>query len=212
MKRKQSLLTHLKRHPEYLYVLFIPAYLLCFFLMERLVPVEGYWVSYLPLDDRIPFLECFVIPYCLWYLLLPFTGVVLLLTDVPELRRYMRFLMLGFGVSMLFCLLVPNGQDLRPAEFARDNPFTRVLAAIYAVDTNTNVLPSMHVVGCGASASAAFGSRGPLRRVRWGVLALCLLVCASTVLVKQHSLLDLLAGLALCLPIRLLLYGKARKS
>ena len=34
-----------------------------------------------------------------------------------------------------------------------------------------------------------------------------LLICASTVFIKQHSILDTLAGLALCLPIYWVIYG-----
>ena len=203
-----SILRRMAR-PEALYVLFIPIYLACFALVERAVPGDGFYhVSYLPLDDRIPFVECFVIPYCLWYPLLAGTGVFLLLADPAELRRYMRFLMLGFGFSLLFCLAVPNGQELRPEVFARDNLFTALLELIYAADTNTNVFPSMHVIGCGAVVWAAFGGGAALRRFRGGAAALCLLVCASTVLVKQHSVLDVIAGAAVSLLIGTLLYRK----
>lgn len=204
---------HLAGHPEYLYLLFVPVYLLCFTLVERLVPPEGgYWVSWTPLDDRIPFFESFVVPYCAWYPLLFGVGLELLRSDVPGFKSYMHFLMLGFGFSLLFCLAFPNGQDLRPERFARENLFTAVLRGIYAVDTNTNVFPSMHVVGCGAVLGSAFRAKGKLRRFRWAVLALCALICASTVLVKQHSVLDLVAGIAVCAPIDLYLYEKAGKK
>ena len=202
----------LAAHPEYLYLLFVPAYLLCFALVERLVPPEGgYWVSWTPLDERIPFLEYFVVPYCAWYPLLLFTGLELMLTDAAGFKRYMNYLMLGFGFSLLFCLAFPNGQDLRPDHFARDNIFTEILRGIYAADTNTNVFPSMHVVGCGAVLGAVLRAKGRLRRLRRAVPALCILICASTVLVKQHSVLDIVAGIAVCVPIDLYLYEKTGK-
>ena len=100
---------HLAGHPEYLYLLFVPVYLLCFTLVERLVPPEGgYWVSWTPLDDRIPFFESFVVPYCAWYPLLFGVGLELLRSDVPGFKSYMHFLMLGFGFSLLFCLAFPS--------------------------------------------------------------------------------------------------------
>jgi hypothetical protein len=59
-KRRFSLRALLKAHPEYWYVLFVPAYLLCFAVVERLVPSDAdYWVSYCRLDDFIPFCEVF---------------------------------------------------------------------------------------------------------------------------------------------------------
>ena len=191
----------MKKHPEYWYVLFLPGYLLCFFLVEHLVPADcDYWVSYCRLDDYIPFLEIFVIPYCCWYPLLFCVGIYLMFTDPPELRRYAWFLIIGCGFSLLFCALFPNGQDLRPAEFPRENVFTRLLAGIYAADTNTNVLPSMHVVG---SFAAAVASRRSLKLRRYSplVIVVAAAVCLSTVFVKQHSVLDIFAGFAVALPI-----------
>jgi drug/metabolite transporter (DMT)-like permease len=58
-----------------LYLVWLPAYLLLFFLLERR-PMETYWATQIPLDDLIPFCEWFAIPYCLWYPLLIGMGLV----------------------------------------------------------------------------------------------------------------------------------------
>ena len=48
----------LHKRPSAWYMLYIPVYLLLFFIVEQLVPSTcDYWVSYLPLDDLIPFCE-----------------------------------------------------------------------------------------------------------------------------------------------------------
>ena len=212
MNKRFSLRSFLKRHPEYLYFLFIPGYLLCFFLMEALVPSgSAYWVSYCRLDDHIPFVECFVIPYVMWYPFLLVAGLGLLFRDVPEMKRYVWFMIAGFGFSMLFCVLFPNGQDLRPDSFAHDNFFTRLLARIYAADTNTNVLPSMHIIGCVAACIGVFRS-APLRRWRLPILLAAILICLSTVLVKQHSILDIFAGFAVCVPLWFVFYFRKPPS
>ena len=201
----------MKAHPEYWYFLFIPGYILCFFLMEALVPADSdYFVCWLPLDDKIPFVEIFVIPYVLWYLLLFGTGMLLLVRDVPVMKRYVWFMIISFGLTMLFCVLFPNGQNLRPETFPRDNVFTRLVSAIYAADTNTNVLPSMHVIGSVAAAIAICYSR-PNHRWRAPVVILAVLICAATMLIKQHSVLDVIAGLALCVPVWYLIYCRKRK-
>lgn len=216
MKEKFSLKKLLRAHPEYWYILFVPCYLICFFLVERLVPSDcDYWVSYLPLDDKIPFLEGFVFPYCMWYPLLLFVGIWLMLRDVPQFKKYMHFLILGFGFTLVFCLVFPNGQNLRPLPFERQNFCTWLLGRLYAADTNTNVLPSMHVIGCAAAAAGAFSTRCGLRKWRWPIAVLSLLICASTVFVKQHSILDMFAGIAVSIPIYLILYvrkGKGAKA
>ena len=40
---------------------------------------------------------------------------------------------------------------LRPEVFARDNALTRAVAWFYTFDTNTNVCPSLHVIGSAAA-------------------------------------------------------------
>ena len=54
---------------ELRYALWVPVYLICFFLLERLI-TDGYWATQLPLDRLIPFCPVFVVFYCLWYPLL----------------------------------------------------------------------------------------------------------------------------------------------
>ena len=212
MKTRFSLKKLMKAHPEYWYFLFIPGCLLGFFLMETLVPAGcDYRATQCALDDYIPFCEWFVIPYCLWYPLLFTVGMLLMLRDVPGLRRYARFLIAGFGFSMLFCILVPNGQDLRPAEFPRENFCTALLSRLYAADTNTNVLPSMHVVGAAGAVIAALDSPA-CRRWRVPVCVTAALVIASTVLVKQHAILDVFAGFAVCVPLWVLFYRKKKDA
>ncbi len=204
--------TSMKTHAHVLLVLYAPLYLIAFFLLERHV-VTDYWVSYTPFDDKIPFLEGFVVFYGLWYPLLVGTGLYLLLRDVPAFRRYMYFIIIGFSLSLAICLVFPNGQDLRPVTFARDNVFTRIVQALYRSDTNTNVLPSMHVVGCVAAVLAAFDT-APAHKawIRAGVVAAGVLICASTVFIKQHSILDFYAGAAVSVPIWFVVYGKRRLS
>lgn len=186
-----SALKHRKKWSHLIYAAILPAYLALFFLAERLV-VDHYWVSYLPLDDKIPFCEWFALPYVAWYPYLVIPGLIFLLRDGEAFRRYMLYIGLGFSSAVLFCLIFPNGQDLRPATFPRENFCTEILRWIYSADTNTNVCPSMHVIGCWGTVLAEHYAL-PKQRRGWmiPIAALALLICASTVFVKQHSILDI---------------------
>lgn len=176
------------------YILILPMILIVYALAEHLV-VDDYWVSYLPLDDYIPFCEWFSLAYVTWYAFLVVPGLWMLFTDDKGFKRYMLFLGISFLSAMLFCILSPNGQDLRPTSFGRDNLGTRIVAWLYAADTNTNVLPSMHVIGCyGAAATVCRALRGRKPWLRALVVAQALVICASTVLIKQHSILDVLVA------------------
>ena len=69
----------------------------------------------------------------------------------------------------------------------------------YSFDTNTNVCPSLHVIG---SVAAMFGlwDCKALQSVGWKIAATSIAVCISlsTVFMKQHSIMDVLAALPVC--------------
>ena len=198
----------IREHKSIWLVLFVPLYLVCFFLLENWIKTD-YWVSYMPLDDAIPFVEQFVVFYYLWVPSMVFIGLYQLLHDEKAFVRYMSFLVAGFSLSLLICALFPNGQDLRPRSFPRQNLFTALVGLIYRADTNTNVFPSMHVVGCIAVVASAFdaGWKHPAT-MRTGFVLLALLIAASTVFIKQHSFLDVIGGAVLCVPLWFAIYGK----
>ena len=180
------------------YALWLPLYLLLFLALERM-PLGRYWATQLPVDARVPFCEWFVIPYCLWYPFLVITGLYLLRRDRAAFRRYMFFLGSTFRLSELIWFLLPNGQDLRPAVLPRENPLTALIAGLYRVDTNTNVFPSVHVLGSVGAALAVWDCRtlSEKKLLRAGAAALAAVICLSTVLIKQHAVLDVVGGLLL---------------
>ena len=199
-------LTHIPWR-ELKYALWLPFYLLAFLLVEHL-PQASYWSTQLTLDNAIPFCEWFVLFYCTWYPLLVAVGLYLLLRDAPAFRHYMAFLAVTFFASIVIWLLLPNGQDLRPQVFPRENFSTALVAALYCIDTNTNVFPSVHVVGSVGAALAVWDSprlrAQPL--LRWGVVLLAALICVSTLFIKQHAILDVVSGLVLSLAVAVPLY------
>lgn len=187
----------LKTYPHAWWGLFLPAYLLTFFTMEHFITAD-YWATQLSVDDMIPFCEYFIVPYVLWSPLLALMGVYLILRDGEGFRRYIWTLALTFFASALICVLLPNGQDLRPAVMERENAFTWLVQFTYGIDTNTNVLPSVHVVGVMSALFALWHTPG-LRKWYWrlGGTLIGSLVIISTLFVKQHAVLDILAGLLL---------------
>ena len=185
-----------KTHPHAWWGLFVPCYLVLFFTVEHFI-TDNYWATQLPIDDYIPFCKYFILIYDAWAPLLIATGVYLILKDPEGFRRYIWCLIFTYGVSTLFCVLVPNGQDLRPAVVEGNDIFAMVVRATYAADTNTNVFPSVHVVGV-MSALYAISHTPGLRKWYWraGTTLLGAVLVASTVLVQQHAVIDIAAGLA----------------
>lgn len=179
-----------------LLLLFWPVHGVVFGLLEQARQVDSYYPMYCRLDDLIPFNEWFVIPYIYWFVYLIGMLVYTFFRDVPVFRQMMRFVILTYSASLLIFFLFPNCQELRPESFQRDNIFTRFMANFYEFDTNTNVFPSLHVVGSMASLFASWKARG-LNTPLWRTVSLisAVLIILSTVFLKQHSVLDIFGGL-----------------
>lgn len=186
-----------------LYAIYVPIYIGLFFVVEKLVPESSdYWVSYIFIDDYIPFREEFIIFYYLWYPALVGMGIFLLINDEAEYKRYMLSIIITFTFTLIFCLLVPNGQDLRPEVLPRDNIFTHMIAAIYKADTNTNVMPSVHAIGAFLGIISTHRTKYITSKALIFTLDLLwMLIAISTCFVKQHSILDIFGSMALCLLI-----------
>lgn len=193
-------------------LLFWPVYGLAFYALEWVIPRESYDPVYHWLDGQIPFWEGFVIPYVFWYVYMAGSVAYTFFRDKDAYRQMMYFYMIVFGISTVVFFLWPTCQQLRPAVFPRDNLLTRIMGRLYAMDTNTNVCPSLHVSGAigaalGFTDTKRFSSRG--WKTGNGIVAG--LICLSTVFVKQHSVWDVFWGLVLSWAAWRIVYKKRTK-
>ena len=129
-------------------------------------------------------------------------------------------LCLSMFAGMTFCLIVymvlPNGLDIRPTAEAvgRSNIAMRILQLLWSADASVNVCPSIH---CQSSACMALAfSSSTLTEKRPGLKVLAwvwaALICASTVFTKQHSIVDVVCGLAVAFVWVPVLYHPHRKN
>ena len=145
-----------------------------------------------PLDDMIPFCEVFIIPYFLWFAYIVASCVIMVLkADNQEFIRFALSLIIGMSLCMVICMVYPNGLTLRP-DTLPDNAFGRLVAGLYSTDTPTNVFPSIHVYNSIAVHTALSKCKALKNHkgLLTGSLILCILICMSTVFLKQHSLYD----------------------
>lgn len=118
---------------------------------------------------------------------------VALQPDLRQLARYGIHIGLMCAISLLIFVLWPT--SVSAAVGAREG--SGVFAMMYAVDTNGNACPSLHVA---AAVFSCMWLQATLRSVaapawpRWVSVCWCIGICYSTLAVKQHLLVDLLAG------------------
>ena len=183
-------------------------YFALYFLTENLIPMERCTPVHMWLDDRIPFHEGFLIPYVFWYLLIVLSLGWFLLYHVDGFKRLQTYIIITQVCAMAIYILFPNRQDLRPEVFPRDNFLTDCVRLLYSVDTNTGVCPSLHVAYSMGIASVWLKEKQASRAWKIFVVIAVILICLSTMFIKQHSAADFFAALPICLLAELLVYGK----
>ena len=190
------------KEPQYSHLvllLFWPIYAIAFYTLELGLPGRIYFPVESVLDAYIPFCEWFFIPYLFWFLYLAGMVVYGCLFDSFAFRRYMYFIMVSYTVTIFIYVLFPTCQNLRPAAFDRDNVLTRMIAGFYEYDTNTNVCPSIHVLGSFGVLYGVWHTKHFSTKFWRGTLSLVTVVVSmSTVFMKQHSVIDVFAALGLC--------------
>lgn len=198
-----------KRYSKYFW--FFPIYIIGFILIERFPVMRHYHVMHCALDDLIPFCEYFVIPYYSWHVLIAVLSVYTFRHEPERFEKLLRFFIACCFIIFPMFVLLPSCQNLRPQSFDRDSFFIRAVKLTYALDTNTNVCPSMHVIGCAGMLFTCWNMKG-LNDFKGRLLQIVLfgLICLSTVFLKQHSCIDVLAAVPVSLLGWWISYGDSR--
>ena len=146
------------------------------------------------LDGMLPFVPQFIWAYLSMYVLFVLPLLFIPAANMPALGRQ---LIAGCVISAAIFLLLP-------AELGFMRQVPRSHAAIYAgmfnIDRPYNLVPSLHVIWSTAIVMACADFARPAMRV--ALLAWLCVIVASTVLVHQHHLLDVIAALAIVFFLR----------
>ena len=186
----------LNQYKHVLLLLYFPLYLAAFRYLENITPEHLHIISS-PLDQYIPFLPVFIIPYLFWFVYIALPGMYFLFCEREVFCRLMYFGMIGMTVFLLISYVYPNGLAIRPEHLAGDSVFIKLTRYVYSVDTSTNVLPSIHVFNSIGIYLAVKDSDNLRKKkgIRYASLTITVLIILSTMFVKQHSVVDVIAGL-----------------
>lgn len=188
-----------KYYEKYQHILPLLVYMLiylCWFSYLEKTVTKPETLIHTGLDDLIPFCEVFVIPYFLWFAYVSVTVLYLFFKDKQDYYRTCAFLFTGMTVFLVISTLWPNGHHLRPHIMPRDNVFTRLVSYLYSIDTPTNLWPSIHVFNSIGAHLAIVKNKNLNRHkeICIGSFILCTSIILSTVLIKQHSVFDVLTA------------------
>lgn len=203
----------LKKYKHAWVFLYSFIYIPWFFYLEGRTSIR-YHVIHSALDDHIPFVEYFIVPYLLWFLLIASVILYFFFTDKDLFYRLTGFLFVGMTLFLIICTIFPNAVNLRPDVFPRDNVFTSVVRHLYQADTSTNVLPSIHVFNSLGVCIATRHSQALRKKtvISFGIYLLSFLIILSTMFLKQHSVIDVVAAIGMACIIYPFVYVTQEKK
>lgn len=197
-------------HGHFKLLLSWPVFFAIFILTERLIPPEKCTPIHCALDDVIPFCEFFIIPYVLWYVLIAFSLGYFLFNNICSFKKLQLYIIITQIIAIAVYILFPSRQDLRPESFPGENIFTCIIGLLYRIDSNTGVCPSLHCAHSIAISSVWCKEKDTAVLYKVFIVLFCITICMSTVFIKQHSVLDFIAAIPLCLAAEIIIYHRMR--
>lgn len=207
---KLALKIFFNKYWRFFFGLYALIYLPCFFAIEKKITIDypGIHIINGAIDDMIPFLEIFIIPYLLWFVYVVAACIFMVFkADDKEFLRFALSLVIGMTLFLVISVIYPNALTLRPDQIP-DNIFGRLVMGLYGTDTSTNVFPSIHVFNS-LAVDIALHKCNALRNnkpVKAASRILCILIILSTMFLKQHSVYDVLGGFVMMIVLYILLY------
>lgn len=194
------------KNDKALWQVFIYLVLVMIFFIENNINLGGHNI-HSKIDDRIPFVPIFVIPYFSWFLFIVGIGLIFLIKSKHDLRKTFLSVNLCMAIGLIVFIIFPNYQSLRPEIYANDF-FSQWVRVLQMEDSSSSVCPSLHVAVCislytGVSHSTCYSNRSD---VKFLTLILTILIILSTVFIKQHSIVDVAFGVLLGVVVHLFIY------
>jgi len=147
------------------------------------------------IDDQIPYLSWFVIPYAIWMPLLYISFIYLGLTNRLLYRNTLIVYNVALMISNLIFIFYPTHMP-RP-DIVGTDIFSVLVQFIYSNDEPVNCFPSIHcltsyllLITMNRHKLLTHGMRISFSIIFWSIIA-------STVFIKQHALIDVVGGIAI---------------
>ncbi len=146
----------------------------------------------IPLDARIPFVPIAIVPYLSFFLLMPWT-LFSFLSDRERLYRQMCYSIMGVCLVSYSIYLLYQTTIIRPA-ITKLGLIDSLVSFVYTVDPPYSCFPSLH--SSISTIIAVYWLRS-VSRAKYPVLFWSAIIILSTLMTKQHHLLDVVGGITL---------------
>ena len=172
-------------------------YLVWFFAMEK-IPNRNYHIVYSKLDDYIPFYKPAILIYSSWFLMLVIPFVYLLKRkSYDDLYNIIIPMFAAMFISLIIYVIYPTALDIRVTDITGNDICSWIIRKIQGIDAPNNVCPSIHVSTTVIIYNQFRKILKDNKKSKVFFLLWSVGICVSTMLVKQHSIIDVVCGIIL---------------
>ncbi len=145
------------------------------------------------IDDKIPFNMWFIIPYCIWYVLIFLIPYYIYKKDKDLFVRYIVSYTLCTVVANIIFIVYPTYVD-RPI-VSGNGVLEFITKVVFAVDTPPqNCFPSLHCAVSMLFVLYMFRCKECSLPSKVITFIIAIMIMVGTLFVKQHVLIDLISG------------------
>ncbi|MDF2504665.1 phosphatase PAP2 family protein [Clostridium sp.] len=149
------------------------------------------------IDRSIPFIKEFIVPYVVWYPLVPLVFFYICTKDKLTYCKLLISLVCGLLISYLTFYFFQT-TITRPILVGND-VFTGILKILYRADNPFNCFPSIHVMTCFFMIEGIWKCKNRNIILSIVVTILNVVIILSTLFIKQHVILDGVYGIIIAL-------------
>lgn len=181
-----------KNYKLFLTIAFLVIYQSLLYLISKLTPIKATILTS-TIDSRIPFISYFIYFYILWYVMLFIVPYLLYKSDKEIFKKYFVSTFISITIAGLIYILFPT--SIVRASINGSGISNFIVKFIYLIDTPVmNCFPSMHCIISFLFIFSVIGCRNLSNKYKWVISILSCLIVISTLLVKQHVVVDVISG------------------
>lgn len=193
MKNINNCIKNINKKSDLLYIIgFLIYSAVTFELFNR--PFGNVVNMKLPIDDMIPFVKGFIIPYHTFMPMVVIIGIMLLVRDRSLYMKYVKCLFFAQTSAYIIYVLFQTYVPRYDTSLLGDDLLSVIVKMTYKVDNSYNGAPSMHV--CNSVIAAYFIAKSDYKnKLKLPIIFYMIFVAATTVFVKQHVFFDVPTGI-----------------
>lgn len=153
---------------------------------------EVYNVS-MSLDNKIPFVPQFIIPYVIWYFYVFFALFYFCIKDYEKYKKMLMTMLIGLTTCYIIYFFFPT--TVVRASNIGNSLTEKLVKIIYQADKPFNCFPSIHVLQTIIVMTYVHSSKQVRLFSKVFVDVIGISIIISTLFVKQHAMLDAVGGI-----------------